>query len=132
MNGDEGPLELLPLDRPDRPRRWLAGLGSRDRTYAAALRAELILLREENTRLRDEVAQSQGSPTVADELLALSGQRPPDKTDDVAAQTQMMRDVIADVCSELGRTTITLHTRLLGLETGRSARCPGDNEPTDE
>lgn len=132
MNGDEGALEVLPSGSPDRPRRWHGGLGSRDGTYAAALGAELILLREENTQLRNELAQSRGTRDVGDELLALSGQRPTDKADNVAAQTQKMRDVIADVCDELSQTTITLHTRLLGLETGRSARCPGGTNQTDE
>ncbi|MBA2517719.1 MAG: hypothetical protein H0V22_10480 [Solirubrobacterales bacterium] len=131
MNEDERVLKDLSVARQDKPRRWRRSAGAPDESYAAALRAELVLLREENAQLRGQLSEPNFVNDVAEELLALSGQQPADEIKDVAVQARMMRATLADVCNELAHTSVTLQTRLLGLQANLPARFPADPGPAD-
>jgi hypothetical protein len=102
----------------------------RDAADVATLEAELAPLREENARLRGEFSQPRSVHGVAEQLSALSGQHPIDELDHVATQALAMRDGLADVCKELGQTTMTLQTRLHGLQAELPAVHSADACPT--
>lgn len=104
----------------------------RDAADAATLEAELRPLREENARLRSEFSDPRSVHGVAEQLSALSGQHPIDELDHVATQALAMRDGLADVCKQLGQTTITLQTRLHGLQADLPAGRSTDAWPTTQ
>ncbi len=105
----------IPPSTDGRTHRWFRSTrDSGNTTYAAGLHAELALLREENDRLRRGLSQARADD-VGEQLRALSGQHPVDQLDHVVRQALTMRDVLADVCKDLGQSMITLHTRLSEL-----------------
>jgi hypothetical protein len=112
--------------RRSQPFRRFRSIGARsgaDDGYVERLEAELALLREENARLRFERAQRPDAGSLVERLRALSAAQPPDEDHRDAAwhlvgEALVMREVLVDVCKEIGQTTITLQTRLsnLGLD----------------
>jgi hypothetical protein len=94
-----------------------------DDGYVERVEAELALLREENARLRCERAQRPDAGSLVQRLRDLSAAQPPnedhrDAAWHLIAEALVMREVLVDVCKEIGQTTITLQTRLrdLGLD----------------
>jgi hypothetical protein len=109
--------------QPFRRFRSIGGRSGADDGYVERLEAELALLREENARLRFERAQRPDAGSMVERLRALSAAQPPDEDHRDAAwhlvgEALVMREVLVDVCKEIGQTTITLQTRLsdLGLD----------------
>ena len=116
MSDDGSVPGLPPPAKVDPTRRRFGSSGSgRDAAYAASLAAELLLLREENARLRSQFSELTDSRRVAAELLALSGQRSPEELDHLASEAATMRGLLTDVCKELGHAVVTLQTRLHAL-----------------
>lgn len=103
--------------------RSIAGRAGVDHGHVERMEAELALLREENARLRFERARRPDAGSLVERLRALAATTPPDEDHRDAAwhlvgEVLVMRDVLIDVCTEIGQTTITLQTRLsdLGLD----------------
>jgi hypothetical protein len=112
-------------ERPQPFRRFRASTGrsSGDAGYLESIQSELVLLREENARLRFQRAQPPGADSMIERLKALSVAHPPseDSRDEawhLISEALVMREVLIDVCKEIGQTMITLQTRLseLGLD----------------
>jgi hypothetical protein len=120
--------ELMTADDGRRPQpfrrfRSSAGRGGVDAGYLESVEAELVLLREENARLRFRGAQSPDADSMIERLKALSVAQPPsedhrDEAWHLVSEALAMREVLIDVCKEIGQTMITLQTRLseLGLD----------------
>jgi hypothetical protein len=109
--------------QPFRRFRSIGGRSGVDAGYVERLETELALLREENARLRFERAQRPDAGSLVERLRALSEAQPHNEDHRDAAwhligEALVMREVLVDVCKEIGQTTITLQTRLanLGLE----------------
>jgi hypothetical protein len=117
-----GPVDP-PRSQPFRRFRSIGGRPGGDDGYLERIEAELALLREENARLRFERAQRPDAGALIERLRDLSAAQPPDEDHRDAAwhligEALVMREVLVDVCKEIGQTTITLQTRLsnLGLD----------------
>lgn len=119
--------EVHPAERqrsqPFRRFRSIGGRSGADAGYVERIESELVLLREENARLRFERAQRPDAGSMIERLKSLSAAQPPDQDrhDEawhLVSEALVMRDVLIDVCKEIGQTTITLQTRLsdLGLD----------------
>lgn len=101
--------------------RSIRGQSGTDAGYVERIEAELVLLREENARLRMERAQRPDAGPMIDRLKSLSAAQPPDEDQrdqawHLIGEALVMREVLIDVCKEIGKTTITLQTRLNDLE----------------
>jgi hypothetical protein len=111
---------LRPAGARSHPFRRFATIGARhggDTGYLERTEAELALLREENARLRMERAQRPDAGTMIERLRSLSSSPLAEEdVDDEAwhlfTEALVMRDVLIDVCKEIGQTAITLQTRL--------------------
>jgi hypothetical protein len=121
---------------PFRRFRSVGGRGGADTGYLERIEAELVLLREENARMRLERAQRPDAGSMIDNLKTLSAASAPDEerrdhTWSLISQTVVMREVLLDVCKEIGQTVITLQTRLneLGLDLPESAGAPATATP---
>jgi hypothetical protein len=108
--------------RPQPFRRFRAATGRAgvDAGYLESIQAELVLLREENARLRFERAQQPDADSMIERLKSLSAAQAFDEDHRDAAwhlvsEALVMREVLIDVCKEIGQTTITLQTRLSEL-----------------
>lgn len=105
------------------PFRRFASIGTRngsDAGYLERTEAELALLREENARLRMERAQRPDAGSMVERLRTLSAAPVPeedvrDEAWHLISEALVMRDVLVDVCKEIGQTAITLQTRLNAL-----------------
>jgi hypothetical protein len=105
------------------PFRRFRSIGSRsgvEASHVERIEADLVLLREENARLRFERAQRPDAGSTIERLKALSAAQPPsaDRRDEawhLISEALVMRDVLIDVCKEIGQMTITLQTRLNNL-----------------
>jgi hypothetical protein len=100
--------------------RRIGGRTGVDVGYLERVETELVLLREENARLRLERAQRPDAGPMIERLKTLSAIEPPDHDHrdeawHLISQALVMRDVLIDVCKEIGQTTITLQTRLSDL-----------------
>ena len=108
--------------QPFRRFRSSAGRSSGDAGYLESIQSELVLLREENARLRFQRAQPPGAESMIERLKALSvASASEDHRDEawhLVSEALVMREVLIDVCKEIGQTMITLQTRLseLGLD----------------
>lgn len=118
MNAEDGQRS-----HPFRRFRSIGGRSGVDAGYVERIEAELVLLREENARLRMERAQRPDAGPMIDRLKSLSAAAPPDEDQrdqawHLIGEALVMREVLIDVCKEIGQTTITLQTRLndLGLD----------------
>jgi hypothetical protein len=94
--------------------------GTSHNPRAAAAEAELAYLRAENARLRFERDQGPDAGATIGQLKSPSAAQPPDENlhDEawhIASETLVMRDVLIDVCKEIGQTTVILQTRLSAL-----------------
>jgi hypothetical protein len=116
----------------DRPRRF----GRRHADFEAlevagdslsALRAELVLLREENARLK---AAPHGAPDIA-QLLGRARTLPGARLDDdsVADETTrvlveglVIRESLLEICQEIERAMVSFEARLKALESTGSLR----------
>ena len=119
---------LTTADDSERPQpfrrfRSSAGRSGGDAGYLESIQSELVLLREENARLRFQRAQPPGADSMIERLKALSVAQPPsedhrDEAWHLISEALVMREVLIDVCKEIGQTMITLQTRLseLGLD----------------
>jgi hypothetical protein len=106
--------------QPFRRFRSSGGRSGIDAGYLESVQAELVLLREENARLRFERAQQPDVDSMIERLKALSAAQAFDEDHRDAAwhlvsEALVMREVLIDVCKEIGQTTITLQTRLSEL-----------------
>ncbi|MEA2232940.1 MAG: hypothetical protein QOD83_2756 [Solirubrobacteraceae bacterium] len=106
--------------QPFRRLRSIGGRSGVDVAYLERVETELVLLREENARLRLERAQRPGAGPMIERLKTLSTCEPPDQDHrdeawHLISQALVMRDVLIDVCKEIGQTTTTLQTRLSDL-----------------
>jgi hypothetical protein len=106
--------------QPFRRFRSIGGRSGGDAGYVERIESELVLLREENARLRFERAQRPDAGSMIDRLKSLSAAQPPDQNHrdeawHLVSEALVMRDVLIDVCKEIGQTTITLQTRLNDL-----------------
>lgn len=108
---------------PFRRFRSIGGRSGVEAGYVERIEAELVLLREENARLRMERVQRPDAGPMIDRLKSLSAAAPPDEEQrdqawHLIGEALVMREVLIDVCKEIGQTTITLQTRLsdLGLD----------------
>jgi hypothetical protein len=120
--------ELMPQAEGQRPQpfrrfRSAAARAGIDAGYLESIQTELVLLREENARLRFERAQAPDPDSMIERLKALSVAQPPnedhrDEAWHLVGEVLVMREVLIDVCKEIGQTMITLQTRLseLGLD----------------
>ena len=100
--------------------RSIGGRSGVDAGYLERVETELVLLREENARLRFERAQRPDAGSMIERLKSLSAAQPPnqnhrDEAWHLISEALVMRDVLIDVCKEIGQTTITLQTRLSDL-----------------
>jgi hypothetical protein len=110
--------------RPQAFRRFRSSAGrtAGDAGYLESIQTELVLLREENARLRFQRAQPPDADSMIERLKALSVASPSEDHRDEAwhlvGEALVMREVLIDVCKEIGQTMITLQTRLseLGLD----------------
>jgi hypothetical protein len=108
--------------QPFRRFRSSAGRAGGDAGYLESIQSELVLLREENARLRFQRAQPPDADSMIERLKALSVASPSEDHRDEAwhlvSEALVMREVLIDVCKEIGQTMITLQTRLseLGLD----------------
>ncbi len=85
-----------------------------------ALRAELVLLREENARLK-------AAPHQAPDIAALLGRArslPASRADDVGDETTrvlveglVIRESLLEICQEIERAMVSFEARLMALET---------------
>jgi len=116
--------EVNPAERqrsqPFRRFRSIGGRSGADAGYVERIESELVLLREENARLRFERAQRPDAGSMIERLKSLSAAQPPDQNHHdeawhLVSEALVMRDVLIDVCKEIGQTTITLQTRLSDL-----------------
>ena len=92
-----------------------------DARYIESIQAELVLLREENARLRFERVQRPDADSMIEHLKTLSAAQPPDEDDrddawHLIGEALVMREVLIDICKEIGQTSITLQTRLNELQ----------------
>ena len=120
--------ELMPQAEGQRPQPFRRFRSSTARSgvdagYLESIQTELVLLREENARLRFERAQQPDADSMIARLKALSAAQAFDADHRDAAwhlvsEALVMREVLIDVCKEIGQTMITLQTRLseLGLD----------------
>jgi hypothetical protein len=120
--------ELMPDMEGQRPQpfrrfRSAAGRSGSDAGYLESIQTELVLLREENARLRFQRAQPPDADSMIERLKALSVAQPSsedhrDEAWHLVSEALVMREVLIDVCKEIGQTMITLQTRLseLGLD----------------
>ena len=102
-----------------------AGNGSLD-----ALEAELALLREENARLRAEQASAPPAGQLIEHVRGLgqNGHTNADLEDEawqVLSEVLVMRNVLADICQEVGSAMSRFEDRLRLLDP----RLPGIPEP---
>jgi hypothetical protein len=105
------------------PFKRFRSIGSRsgvEASHIERIEADLVLLREENARLRFERAQRPDAGSTIERLKALSAAEPPsvDRRDaawHLISEALVMREVLIDVCKEIGQMTITLQTRLNNL-----------------
>ena len=108
--------------QPFRRFRSSAARAGGDAGYLESIQTELVLLREENARLRFQRAQPPDADSMIERLKALSVASPSEDHRDEAwhlvGEALVMREVLIDVCKEIGQTMITLQTRLseLGLD----------------
>ena len=109
--------------QPFRRFRSSAARAGVDAGYLESIQTELVLLREENARLRFERAKPPDPDSMIDRLKSLSVAQPPsedhrDEAWHLVGEVLVMREVLIDVCKEIGQTMITLQTRLseLGLD----------------
>jgi hypothetical protein len=83
------------------------------------LHAELVLLREENARLKAARHQLPSFGYVVGQMRALpAGDEAEDAADEAAemlAEVSVMRESLLEVCAELTRTMDLVRARLLGL-----------------
>jgi hypothetical protein len=116
--------ELLTDDdqrpQPFRRFRSSAGRSGSDAGYLESIQTELVLLREENARLRFQRAQPPDADSMIERLKALSVAQSPsedhrDEAWHLVSEALVMREVLIDVCKEIGQTMITLQTRLSEL-----------------
>jgi len=132
INRQDGVPQLPAPANRRRAQRWRNSTrDTADLAYAASLQAELASLREENDRLRMGLSQS-GVDDVADQLLALSGQRSIDQLDHVTRQALSMHDLLSDICKDLGQSVIALHTRLSELHVDLPPHDGPDAHASDE
>jgi hypothetical protein len=118
-------------------RRFRSGVGraSTEAEYLSTIQAELTLLREENARLRFERAQRPDAGSMIERLNALSAAQPPsadhrDEAWHLVGEALVLREVLIDICTEIGQTVITLQTRLgnLGIDLPDRAATPAAPE----
>jgi hypothetical protein len=132
--------EVNPAERqrsqPFRRFRSIGGRSGADADYVERIESELVLLREENARLRFERAQRPDAGSMIERLKSLSAAQPPDQDHHdeawhLVSEALVMRDVLIDVCKEIGQTTITLQTRLndLALDLPVRAADGGREQP---
>jgi len=108
------------ISQPFRRLRSIGGRSGVDVGYLERVESELVLLREENARLRLERAQRPDAGSMIERLKTLSADQSPnhdhrDEAWHLVSEALVMRDVLIDVCKEIGQTTITLQTRLSAL-----------------
>jgi hypothetical protein len=120
-------LEAAEAGRAERQRmsplrrfRASARRASNDADFLSSVQAELVLLREENARLRFKRAQRPDADSMIERLHALSAAQPPsadhrDEAWHLVSEALVMREVLIDICTEIGQTAITLQTRLSNL-----------------
>lgn len=119
------------------PFRRFTSIGGRngvDAGFLERMEAELALLREENARLRFERAQRPDAGPMIDKLRSLSGTQNvnEDEHDEawhLIGEALVMRDVLIDVCKEIGQTAITLQTRLSALTPDLPAQASPPAQP---
>lgn len=93
--------------------------------------AELILLREENARLKMErhsgpevaalvetVRGVAAAAAVVEDAAAALAEDKNDEAWDVLTEAMVMREVLLDVCGEIERCMLALQNRMRPLETG--------------
>jgi hypothetical protein len=124
-NQDMPQDHLTTADDSERPQpfrrfRASAGRSGGDAGYLESIQSELVLLREENARLRFQRAQPPGADSMIERLKALSVAQPPsedtrDEAWHLISEALVMRDVLIDVCKEIGQTAVILQTRLSAL-----------------
>ncbi len=106
--------------QPFRRFRSIGGRSGVEASHNERIEAELVLLREENARLRFERAQRPDAGSTIERLKALSAAQPPDadardEAWHLISEALVMREVLIDVCKEIGQMAITLQTRLNDL-----------------
>ena len=113
------------MNDDDRPRRF----GRRRADYEAlevageslgALRAELVLLREENARLKAAGHQEPDLGALLDRARSLpaGGAGADDRADEAAqllVEGMVMRESLLGLCQEIGRSMAALEARLAAL-----------------
>jgi hypothetical protein len=109
----------------DRPRRF----GRRRADFEAlevagespaALRAELVLLREENARLKAARHQGPDIGGLLERVRALPGTRVDDMGDEttrVLVEGLVIRESLLEICQEIERAMVSFEARLKALES---------------
>src|SRR3954454_11991361 len=91
--------------QPFRRFRSSAGRAAGDAGYLESIQSELVLLREENARLRFQRAQPPDADSMIERLKALSVASPSEDHRDEAwhlvSEALVMREVLIDVCKEI-------------------------------
>ena len=117
------------MNGEERPRRF----GRRRADFEAlevageslgALRAELVLLREENARLKAAPHQAPDIARLLDRARSLSEARveDADETTRVLVEGLVMRESLLEICQEIERAMVTFEAKLKALETTGSLR----------
>jgi hypothetical protein len=124
-----------PRTQPFRRFRSSVSRSGTEADYLSTIQAELVLLREENARLRFERAQRPDADSMIERLTALSAAQPPsadhrDEAWHLVGEALVMREVLIDICTEIGQTVITLQTRLgnLGIDLPQRVAAPAAPE----
>jgi hypothetical protein len=117
--------------------RSIAGRAGVDDGYVERMETELALLREENARLRVERVQRPDAAALIERLRALSSLHPgsEDHRDEawhLVGEALVMREVLVDVCKEIGQTAITLQTRLGTIGLDLPERIAADTTPAGQ
>ena len=114
-----------------RRRRAARGAGAGD--PMEALHAELVLLREENARLKAARHQLPSFGHVVGQVRSLptgaeAAEDAADEAAEMLAEVSVMRESLLEVCEELTRAMDLVRARLLGL-AAEERDSPGEERP---
>jgi len=113
-------------DRRRRGRRVAAQTGDARAESVAALQAEVVLLREENARLKADGLHQPDLDTLLRRARSMSRAASPEDAADDATQVlvdaMVLRESLLALCQEIARSMAHVEARLAELGTGLDGR----------
>ena len=131
--GDLGSASRLTGRR--RFRRWQTGRAPAGADAIEEALAELVLLREENARLKASRHQPPSFDRVVNDVRALpgGGEGAEDVADgvlEILTELSVLRESLLEVCRDLESALASVRVRLLAV-SGEAAEAPGTREASD-